>query len=197
MHTRTLGQSFDRQASFRRVASNADSLSRRPRNLSRCKRVTGMSDDVNRKLGISFTLSLSVHQSLLAALNHLFTSVLWQSISSPLPLTPLCLSRLAFGLFGSSCSVLRRESTCPPTEQYRAGGERKGEGRSQTGGAVISEEDPSSKRGGDVQPHGLPYLLSSCQTLSRPRHLLLLIPLGDPQPPPSGNQLVSELRGQL
>ncbi|KAI3366184.1 hypothetical protein L3Q82_010015, partial [Scortum barcoo] len=44
------GESFDRQASFRRVASNNDSLSRRPRNLSRRKTVTGIPADVNRKL---------------------------------------------------------------------------------------------------------------------------------------------------
>lgn len=36
------GESFDRQASFRRVASNNDSLSRRYCNLSRRKTVTGV-----------------------------------------------------------------------------------------------------------------------------------------------------------
>ncbi|TKS66682.1 NHS-like protein 1 [Collichthys lucidus] len=44
------GASFDRQASFRRVVSNTDSLSRRPRNLSRRKTVTGIPDDAGLKL---------------------------------------------------------------------------------------------------------------------------------------------------
>ncbi|XP_042372920.1 NHS-like protein 1, partial [Plectropomus leopardus] len=44
------GASFDRQASFRKVVSNTDSLSRQPRNLSRRKTVTGIPDDVTRKL---------------------------------------------------------------------------------------------------------------------------------------------------
>ncbi|XP_026218215.1 NHS-like protein 1 isoform X3 [Anabas testudineus] len=38
------GESFDRQASSRRTLSSSDSLSRRPRNLSRRKTVTGISD---------------------------------------------------------------------------------------------------------------------------------------------------------
>ncbi|GLD74315.1 NHS-like protein 1, partial [Lates japonicus] len=47
------GESFDRQASFRRTASNVDSLSRRPRNLSRRKTVTGIPYDVTQKLDSS------------------------------------------------------------------------------------------------------------------------------------------------
>ncbi|XP_037318848.2 mucin-2-like isoform X2 [Pungitius pungitius] len=44
------GESFDRQASFRKVASNTDTLSRRPCNLNRHKTVTGILDDVIRDL---------------------------------------------------------------------------------------------------------------------------------------------------
>uniref|UniRef100_A0A4W6CPG4 Uncharacterized protein n=1 Tax=Lates calcarifer TaxID=8187 RepID=A0A4W6CPG4_LATCA len=61
------GESFDRQASFRRTASNIDSLSRRPRNLSRRKTVTGIPYDVTQKLGISSTHSFphpSINQSM-------------------------------------------------------------------------------------------------------------------------------------
>ncbi|XP_058474591.1 mucin-2 isoform X5 [Solea solea] len=43
------GESFDRQANLRRTLSNVDSLSQRPRNLSRCKTVTGVTDAVNQK----------------------------------------------------------------------------------------------------------------------------------------------------
>ncbi|CAB1425376.1 unnamed protein product [Pleuronectes platessa] len=41
------GESFDRQASFRRTVSSCDSLSHRPRSLSRRKTVTGIPDDVS------------------------------------------------------------------------------------------------------------------------------------------------------
>ncbi|XP_035854713.1 mucin-5AC [Sander lucioperca] len=44
------GESFDRQASFRKVVSNTDSLSRQTRNLSRCKTLAGLPDDVSGKL---------------------------------------------------------------------------------------------------------------------------------------------------
>uniref|UniRef100_A0A665WBR2 Uncharacterized protein n=1 Tax=Echeneis naucrates TaxID=173247 RepID=A0A665WBR2_ECHNA len=44
-----LFRSFDRQASFRKTFCNNDSLSRRPRKLSRRKTVTGIPGDVNRK----------------------------------------------------------------------------------------------------------------------------------------------------
>ncbi|XP_029941980.1 NHS-like protein 1 isoform X2 [Salarias fasciatus] len=43
------GESFDRQASFRRSIASTDSLTRRPRNLSRRKTVTGLPDDVRPK----------------------------------------------------------------------------------------------------------------------------------------------------
>uniref|UniRef100_A0A8D0D9M8 Uncharacterized protein n=1 Tax=Sander lucioperca TaxID=283035 RepID=A0A8D0D9M8_SANLU len=49
------GESFDRQASFRKVVSNTDSLSRQTRNLSRCKTLAGLPDDVSGKLGINAT----------------------------------------------------------------------------------------------------------------------------------------------
>lgn len=113
-----------------------------------------------------------------------------------------CLSRRTFGLFGSSRSVLYCGSACllhlcPPTEEHRGGDRCEEEGRSQRGRAVNSEEDQSPKRRRDVQPHGLPYLLPTCQHLSWPLHLLLLILLRGPQPTTSGNQLFFELRGQL
>uniref|UniRef100_A0A672Z677 Uncharacterized protein n=1 Tax=Sphaeramia orbicularis TaxID=375764 RepID=A0A672Z677_9TELE len=57
-------ESFDRQASFRRTLSNCDSLSRRPRNLSRRKTVTGIPEDVSRKLGMS-SLQLAMFPYLL------------------------------------------------------------------------------------------------------------------------------------
>ncbi|XP_077959725.1 uncharacterized protein LOC120817421 isoform X5 [Gasterosteus aculeatus] len=44
------GESFDRQASFRKVASKTDSFSRRPCNLNRHETVTGILDDVIRDL---------------------------------------------------------------------------------------------------------------------------------------------------
>ncbi|XP_021167027.2 NHS-like protein 1, partial [Fundulus heteroclitus] len=47
------GESFDRQASFRRTLSNADSLSRRPHKLSRRKTVSAISDDVIPKRSVS------------------------------------------------------------------------------------------------------------------------------------------------
>lgn len=59
MHTS--GASFDRQASFRRVVSNTDSLSRRPRNLSRRKTVTGIPDDASQKPGMRSIHSSSSH----------------------------------------------------------------------------------------------------------------------------------------
>lgn len=59
------GESFDRQASFRRVVSNTDSLSRRSRNLSRRKTVTGIPGDVNRKLGIR-----SIHSTPHSLISH-------------------------------------------------------------------------------------------------------------------------------
>ncbi|XP_028445960.1 uncharacterized protein LOC114563314 [Perca flavescens] len=44
------GESFDRQASFRKVVSNTDSLSRQTRNLSRCQTLAGIPYDVSEKL---------------------------------------------------------------------------------------------------------------------------------------------------
>uniref|UniRef100_A0A673Z8X8 Uncharacterized protein n=1 Tax=Salmo trutta TaxID=8032 RepID=A0A673Z8X8_SALTR len=46
------GESFERQASFRRALANTDSLIRHPRNkLTRRKTITGIPDDVPRELG--------------------------------------------------------------------------------------------------------------------------------------------------
>lgn len=50
------GQSFDRQASLRRTLSNGDSLTRRPRNLSRRQTVTGLPEDVSPKAPVSVVL---------------------------------------------------------------------------------------------------------------------------------------------
>ncbi|MEQ2187171.1 hypothetical protein GOODEAATRI_001851 [Goodea atripinnis] len=50
------GESFDRQASFRRTISNADSLNRRPNKLSRRKTVSAISDDVIPKPSVSVDL---------------------------------------------------------------------------------------------------------------------------------------------
>ncbi|KAM4601686.1 uncharacterized protein nhsl1a [Polymixia lowei] len=43
------GESFERQASFRRTAGYNDSLTRRPRKLTRRKTVTGIPDDISRE----------------------------------------------------------------------------------------------------------------------------------------------------
>uniref|UniRef100_A0A1A8SA96 RING-type E3 ubiquitin transferase n=1 Tax=Nothobranchius rachovii TaxID=451742 RepID=A0A1A8SA96_9TELE len=50
------GESFDRQASFRRTLSNSDSLSRRPRKLSRRKTGSEIPDDVIPKSPVSVVL---------------------------------------------------------------------------------------------------------------------------------------------
>uniref|UniRef100_A0A3Q2DCZ3 Nascent polypeptide-associated complex subunit alpha, muscle-specific form-like n=1 Tax=Cyprinodon variegatus TaxID=28743 RepID=A0A3Q2DCZ3_CYPVA len=50
------GESFDRQASFRRTLSNTDSLNRRPHKLSRRKTVSALSDNVLPKPSVSLDL---------------------------------------------------------------------------------------------------------------------------------------------
>ncbi|XP_075951273.1 uncharacterized protein LOC142953088 [Anarhichas minor] len=58
------GESFDRQASFRKEGSNNDSMSLRPRNLSRRQTVTGIPDDVSRTLDLPLvSLDLPGHFS--------------------------------------------------------------------------------------------------------------------------------------
>lgn len=51
-----LGESFDRQASFRRALSSSDSLTRRPRTLSRRRTVTGIPDDAGARPPVSEVL---------------------------------------------------------------------------------------------------------------------------------------------
>lgn len=51
-----LGESFDRQASFRRTLSNSDSLSRRSRKLSRRKTESNLQDDATSKASVSVDL---------------------------------------------------------------------------------------------------------------------------------------------
>ncbi|KAF6734920.1 Nance-Horan syndrome protein [Oryzias melastigma] len=50
------GESFDRQASFRRALSNSDSLSRRSRKLTRRKTVSNLQDDASPKTSVSVDL---------------------------------------------------------------------------------------------------------------------------------------------
>ncbi|RVE75179.1 hypothetical protein OJAV_G00014170 [Oryzias javanicus] len=50
------GESFDRQASFRKTLSNSDSLSRRSRKLTRRKTVSNLQDDVSPKASVSVDL---------------------------------------------------------------------------------------------------------------------------------------------
>lgn len=137
VHVSTSGESFDRQASVRRVVSNTDSLSRRPRNLSRRKTVAGIPDDVGRKLGTSCTCSFPL-SSINQSINHFTSHVCPCRTRSITQFNHLSsLSRLAFGVFSSPRSVLHCGSTrllllhlCPTTEEYRGGGGREGERRS-------------------------------------------------------------------
>lgn len=134
------GESFDRQASFRRSSSNSDSLSRRY-NLTRRKTITGVPSKSPQRTGTP----------------------------PPSGSSPGCCPRpTLFPLLSRSRgvrptpprSVLNRGSAriLPPPRGAAAdlgGGERQG------GGSRHLEEDPSPQGRGDVQPDGFPHLLRS------------------------------------
>ncbi len=48
----SLGENFDRQASFRCSASNTDTIIRRPKRVQRRKTITGVPDKIQTELGV-------------------------------------------------------------------------------------------------------------------------------------------------
>lgn len=48
----SLGENFDRQASFRRSIANTDTIIRRPKRVQRRKTITGVPDNIQTELGI-------------------------------------------------------------------------------------------------------------------------------------------------
>lgn len=109
-----LGESFDRQASFRKVVSNTDSLPRRPHNPNRRRTVAGIPDDVSREPGIGSAHSLTIQ-------HNPHTSASAGGVSSPLTLLWFSVSSDSLVLPGQFSTVGR------PAHQQKKSGE---EGRS-------------------------------------------------------------------